>query len=53
MTGSSAPRWQAVLATLGSLLLVNPGIQAMNTLGALILAFGIVPIGLGLMRSAS
>ena len=44
------PRWQAGFVTLGSLLLVNPGVQAMNTLGALMLAIGIVPIGLSLMR---
>lgn len=44
------PRWQAAFVTLGSILLTNPGIQAMNTVGAVFLAIGVIPIGLDLAR---
>lgn len=45
------PRWQAVCLFFGSLLLVNPGVQLMNTFGAILLAFAVVPYGLQLALS--
>lgn len=45
------PRWQAVCLFFGSLLLVNPGVQVMNTFGAISLALGILPYGLQLALS--
>ncbi|MBU1175317.1 MAG: hypothetical protein KKH72_07925 [Alphaproteobacteria bacterium] len=50
--GRAMPRWQAAFLLVGSLLLANPGVQALNTLGAAALAIALLPYGLNLARSA-
>lgn len=51
--GGELPRWQAGAVFLGSVLLCNPGIQAMNTLGALVLAIAFIPHGIALLRATA
>ena len=47
-----AARWQAGAILVGSLMLANPEIQAVNTVAALVLAVGLLPYGIGLTRTA-
>lgn len=42
-------RWQAAALAVGSLLLANPEVQAITTIAAIILAFGLVPHGVQLL----
>lgn len=45
------PRWQAGALLLGSLLLANPEVQAVNTVAAMLLATGLLPYGISLLSS--
>ena len=46
----SVPVWQWVAILFGSLMLANPEIQAINTMASIILAIGLVPYGLSLLK---
>ena len=44
------PRWQNVLLILGSLLLINPEIELINLIAAIILFFALVPYGISIIK---
>jgi hypothetical protein len=44
------PRWQNVLLILGSLLLVNPEIELINLIAAIVLFFALIPYGISIIK---
>jgi len=45
------PRWQSIPITIGALLLANPDIDLISLIGSIILAIGMVPLGVQIIRS--
>jgi len=45
------PRWQSITITIGALLLANPDIDLISLIGSIILAIGMVPLGVQIIRS--
>lgn len=46
MLEQTVPRWQGVAAIVGLLLLINPDIEIISTVGALLMCAGFVPLGM-------
>lgn len=51
LRGNYIPKWQAFLALTGSLLLVNPGFEAINLTASILLLIGLSPSGLQLIMN--
>jgi len=45
------PRWQSIPIIIGALLLANPDIDLISLIGSIILAIGMVPLGVQIIRS--
>ena len=46
------PRWQGISIIIGLLLLINPDIEIISSVGALLMCAGFVPIGIREIRGA-
>ena len=46
------PRWQALLVTIGSLMLANPEIEVINFFASFVLAGGLIPYSIRLLKQA-
>ncbi|WP_421919918.1 hypothetical protein [Marinifilum sp.] len=51
--GNYLPKWQAVLILIGSILLINPGIEIISLLGSLCIGIGLLPASLLLIQNAN
>ena len=51
LNGNYIPKWQGVLILSGSILLANPGFEAINLTGSMLLLFGLFPFGIQLITN--
>ncbi len=50
MLEQTVPRWQGVVTIVGLLLLINPDIEIISTVGALLMCAGFLPLGMQVIR---
>ena len=45
------PRWQSIIIIIGALLLANPDIDLISLVGSIIVAIGLIPLGIQIIRN--
>ena len=53
MREKAAPKWQGLCIIIGLLLLINPDIEIISTIGATLMCVGLIPLGMRELRGVS